>query len=175
MTATFRDIALPHFDALYNFAITISGPGRDAEDLVQETYLRAFSKYDRFDYGTNIKAWMFRILRNIAIDTIRKKDPLLADKNELFNEELFSMPTSQGHIGDTIDLKDALKRLPTKYRTVIVLKDLEGFSYKEISEILGFPMGTVMSRLSRGRKELFMLISGTKQKESTQKIVRLKK
>jgi RNA polymerase sigma-70 factor, ECF subfamily len=171
----FKDIALPHFDALYNFALTLSGSGNDAEDLVQETFLRAYKKYDQFDYGTNIKAWMFRILRNVAIDNLRKKDPLLANRNELYNDELFAMPSSQEHINNVIDLKDALKRLPPKYRTVVLLRDMEGFSYKEIADILSFPAGTVMSRLYRGRKELCSLISGNKQKETTHKVIHLKK
>ncbi len=171
----FQDLAMPHFHSLYTFALALAGNKQDAEDLVQETYLRAYNHFAKFDYGTNIKAWMFRILRNIAIDNLRKKDALLAGKTESYSEEIFSLEATQASMDTAIDLKNAMKRLPEKYRIVVLLKDVEGFSYQEISEILCFPIGTVMSRLYRGRKELFLLITGSKQTKTKQKVVVLNK
>lgn len=171
----FQEIALPHFHALYTFARSIATTRQDAEDLVQETFLRAFNKFDQFDYGTNIKAWMFRILRNIAIDNHRNKDALSSIENESYEEELFSLAAKESNVDVSIDLKNALNQLPEQYRVVVLLKDVEGFNYQEISDILNFPIGTVMSRLYRGRKQLFALITGGKQKNSTNKLVMLKK
>jgi RNA polymerase sigma-70 factor (ECF subfamily) len=170
----FQDIALPHFQALYNFALHVAGNPQDAEDLVQETYLRAFRKFDQFDYGTNIKAWMFRILRNIAIDNLRKKDALLAGKNEPYDDEFQSVSSPSTNMGNIVDLKNGLAKLPEKYRIVVLLKDVEGFSYQEIADILSFPLGTVMSRLYRGRRELFSLLTGQDHLKTQNKIVMLR-
>ncbi len=175
MTMKFKEIALPHFNALYNFARTIATTKEDAEDLVQETYFRACKNFDKFDYGTNIKAWMFKILRNLAIDNLRKKDALCAGNNEPYEDEMFSLSASPTHLVNTIDLKNALDRLPEKYRVIVVLRDVEGFSYQEIADILSFPRGTVMSRLYRGRRELFALITGGRQMRTKNNLVMLKK
>ena len=171
----FQEIALPHFHALYNFARSIASTRQDAEDLVQETYLRAFNKFDQFGYGTNIKAWMFKILRNIAIDNHRNKDALSLADNELCSDEQFFLVAKESNVDTSIDLKNALNQLPEHYRVVVLLKDVEGFNYNEISDILSFPIGTVMSRLYRGRKQLFTLITGGKHKKSTSKLVMVKK
>lgn len=171
----FQDTALQHFDSLYYFALTISGSTSDAEDLVQETYLRAQKKFDQFGFGTNCKAWMFKIMRNIAIDQQRKTDPLLTNTNEPYVEELYAQPASCERLINSIDLKRAFKALSAKYRIPILLKDVEGFSYQELSEIMNVPQGTVMSRLYRGRKELRTILSGKKSKKNEQKIVVLKK
>lgn len=160
----FRDAALPHFNALYNFALLLTRNPPDAEDLVQETYLRARKKFNQFGFGTNCKAWMFKIMRNIAIDQIRKNDPLLQEKNELFDDDLFSPAASQDDCINSIDLKTAFHNLPEKYRIPVLLKDVEGFSYQEIADILNFPVGTVMSRLYRGRRKLRSLLSGSGQR-----------
>ncbi len=142
----FRNAALPHFHALYNFALTLSGNPGDAEDLVQETFLRAQRKFDQFGFGTNCKAWMFKIMRNIAIDQLRKHDPLLHKKNETFDDNLFSSTLSHNDGSTTIDLKMAFNNLPEQYRIPVLLKDVEGFSYQEIADILNYPVGTVISR-----------------------------
>ncbi len=172
---TFQDVAIPHFNSVYNFALTVAANKQDAEDLVQETFLRAYKSFEQFDYGTNIKAWMFRILRNIAIDNFRKADALLVGKNETYEDELFTKGSTTTNLINSIDLKNALNRLPEKYRVIVLLKDVEGFSYQEIADILSFPIGTIMSRLYRGRKELFSLITGGKHGKTQNKIVMLKK
>jgi RNA polymerase sigma-70 factor (ECF subfamily) len=175
MNRQFKEIALSHFNSLYGFALSITGGPQDAEDLVQETYLRAYGKFDRFEFGTNCKAWMFKIMRNIAIDQIRKKDPLLAIGNETWDDELACIDVKADHLTCTIDIKSAFSRLPSKYRMVVLLKDIEGFTYPEIAEIMNFPIGTVMSRLHRGRKALKSILSVKKTPRVVKNILELKK
>jgi RNA polymerase sigma-70 factor (ECF subfamily) len=175
MDNNFNDIALSHFSALYGFALAITGVSQDAEDLVQETYLRAYDKFDRFELGTNCKAWMFKIMRNIAIDQIRKKDPLLAIGNETWDDAFACTNVKADHLTYPIDIKSAFSRLPSKYRIVVLLKDIEGFTYSEIAEILNFPIGTVMSRLYRGRKSLKSTLSVEKPRKIEGNILELKK
>jgi len=141
----------------------------DAEDLVQETYLKAYRAYERFEVGTNLKAWMYRILTNSYINDYRKKQrrPDESDIDDV--EDLFlyrrlggaeTATLSRSAEDELMDLfgedevKVALEDLPEHYRLPIVLADVEGFAYKEIAEILDVPIGTVMSRLHRGRKQL---------------------
>jgi RNA polymerase sigma-70 factor (ECF subfamily) len=134
--------ALRHLDALYRTALRMTRSEADAEDLVQETYIRAFRFRDQFTLGTNMKAWLFRILTNTFINTYRRAASTSPDPEaELLNS-----------VVDT-EVTDALEELPEKFRTTVLL-DVEGFSYKEIAEMLGIPIGTVMSRLHRGRKFL---------------------
>lgn len=171
----FQKEALPHFNSLYNFALSISYNSQDAEDLVQETFLRAQAKFDQFDYGTNCKAWMFRIMRNIAIDQLKKKDALIAGKNEPFEDNRSSSSCQIEKTLATLDLKRAFAKLPKKYRLMILLKDVEGFSYQEIADILQFPVGTVMSRLYRGRKELYSLLTADRKTVKKIKIMSIKK
>ena len=175
MKNQFSDIALSHFNALYGFALSITGVPQDAEDLVQETYLRAYQKFDQFEFGTSCKAWLFRIMRNIAIDQIRKKDPLLATGNETCNDDLACIDAKADHLPCAIDIKRAFSELPSKYRIVVLLKDIEGFTYKEIAEILNFPIGTVMSRLYRGRQALKSILSVKKPRKIGKNILELKK
>jgi RNA polymerase sigma-70 factor (ECF subfamily) len=175
MKSQFADIALSHFNALYGFALSVTGAPGDAEDLVQETYLRAYRRFDQFEFGTSCKAWMFRIMRNIAIDQIRKKDPLLAVGNQTWLDDMVCPQISADHLPCTIDIKRAFHELPSKYRIIVFLKDIEGFTYKEIAEILNFPIGTVMSRLSRARKALKSILSVPKPRQSVAKVVELKK
>jgi len=171
----FQETALPHFNSLYNFALSISYCSQDAEDLVQETYLRAQSKFDQFDFGTNCKAWMFKIMRNIAIDQLKKKDALVAGKNEPFEDDQRGSKCTLEKTLNSIDLKNAFSQLPEKYRLIILLKDIEGFSYQEIANILHFPIGTVMSRLYRGRKKLYSILTTDRQIKNKVKIVSMKK
>jgi RNA polymerase sigma-70 factor (ECF subfamily) len=139
----------------------------DAEDLVQETYLKAYKYYDKFQEGTNFKAWLFKILKNTFINSYRKKqlEPVksdFADIEETFETQVSDEVTNRSKdpeeelLEDVLDedVQRALEDLPDDYRMAVILADLEGFSYKEIAEILEVPLGTVMSRLYRGRKLL---------------------
>jgi RNA polymerase sigma-70 factor (ECF subfamily) len=175
MKNQFSDIALSYFNALYGFALSITGHSPDAEDLVQETYLRAYRKFDQFEFGTSCKAWLFKIMRNIAIDQIRKKDPLLATGNETCDDEIDCINFNADHLPGAIDIKRAFNGLPSKYRIVVLLKDIEGFTYQEIAGILNFPIGTVMSRLYRGRQALKSILSVKKPRKIVGNILELKK
>lgn len=160
--------ALVHVDALYRTALRLTRNPADAEDLVQETYLRAHRFRNSFTPGTNLRAWLFRILTNSFINDYRKKNrqPDLVDVGELEDYYLFRRIKESGDgIGtdpeDTVmrmflddEVRQALEELPEQYRIPVLLADVEGFSYKEIAEITDTPMGTVMSRLHRGRKQL---------------------
>jgi len=163
----FESAAMPYLDALYNTAYRMARNAEDAEDLVQETYLKAYRSFDQFTPGTNLKAWLFKILKNTFINEYRKRQskPAASDFSEIegsFESQVRSDPAAQiknpeEEILDTSfdeGVQDALDRLPPDYRMAVLLADLEGFSYKEIAEILEIPVGTVMSRLYRGRKLL---------------------
>jgi RNA polymerase sigma-70 factor, ECF subfamily len=164
----FETEALRHLDALYRTALRMTRSEADAEDLVQETFIRAFRFRDQFTLGTNMKAWLFRILTNTFINTYRRKaaQPEVTDLEGVDEFSLYrrmaddraasSSPDPESEllkgVVDT-EVTDALEELPEKFRTAVLL-DVEGFSYKEIAEMLGIPIGTVMSRLHRGRKFL---------------------
>jgi RNA polymerase sigma-70 factor (ECF subfamily) len=175
MKHQFKEIALSHFDALYRFALTITADSRDAEDLVQETYLRACRKFEQFEFGTSCKAWLFRIMRNIAIDRVRKRDPLSAKESETCPDELACIQVEADRLACAIDIKKAFNALPAKYRMIVLLKDIEGFTYQEIAGILNFPIGTVMSRLHRGRKTLRSMLYVKKPKENKKNILEFRK
>ncbi len=163
----FETAALPFLDGLYNMGYRLTRNAEDAEDLVQETYFKAYKHYDKFQEGTNLKAWLFRILRNTFINGYRKKQnqppqSAFSDIEDSF-ESLVNQDAGQeiknpeeeilsGVIDE--DVQEALDTLREDYRLVIHLVDLEGFSYKEAAEILEVPVGTVMSRLYRGRRLL---------------------
>jgi RNA polymerase sigma-70 factor, ECF subfamily len=162
----FEAIALEHFDALYNTAMRLTHNPSAAQDLVQETYLKAYRFFHRFEPGTNIKAWLFTILRNTYINTYRKiirqqrqvdfeqVSPFLADPAAPSEwQERDSVEEMLRYVVQD-DVKRALDDLPEEYRLVVLLADLEDFSYKEIADIVGCPVGTVMSRLFRGRRLL---------------------
>jgi len=164
----FETEALSFLDALYRTALRMTRSEADAEDLVQETYIRAFRFREQFTPGTNLKAWLFRILTNTFINTYRRRQTQ-PEFTELDGVDEFSLykrmsdlKTSSGagnpeteFLDGLVDseVKDALGDLPEKFRQVVLL-DVEGFSYKEIAEMLDIPIGTVMSRLHRGRKFL---------------------
>jgi len=167
-TDTFETDALAFLDALYRTALRMTRSEADAEDLVQETYIKAFRFREQFTPGTNLKAWLFRILTNTFINSYRRRQSQ-PEFTELEDVDEFSLykrmsdlrtsstsgnPETQFLDGlvDT-EVKDALTELPEKFRSVVLL-DVEGFSYKEIAEMLDIPIGTVMSRLHRGRKFL---------------------
>ncbi len=157
---------LPHADALYNFAYMLVSNQNDANDLVQETYLKAYRFIDRYEEGTNSKSWLFRVLKNAFINQYRKSsrepsktnfEEVLNVKNEEQGSQLSSFTDMRtemfGHMmGD--EVTRAINILPEDFRTVILLCDIEGFTYEEISKIIGIPIGTVRSRLHRARNEL---------------------
>ena len=164
----FEAEALRHLDALYRTALRMTRAEADAEDLVQETYIRAFRFRDQFTLGTNMKAWLFRILTNTFINTYRRKtaQPEVTDLEGIDEFSLYrrmaddraasTSPDPEAELLNSVvdtEVTDALEELPEKFRTTVLL-DVEGFSYKEIAEMLSIPIGTVMSRLHRGRKFL---------------------
>jgi RNA polymerase sigma-70 factor (ECF subfamily) len=157
--------AFPHKDALYNYALKIVRDPDDAQDLVQDTYYKAFKNYHQFKTGTNSKAWMFMILKNTFINNYRKlkREPIKVDYDEIENiyENVKSNWTNENNLDlefyhNLLDdeLSDALSKLPKKMKEVFLLCDLEGYSYEEIAEIVNIPVGTVRSRLHRARKFL---------------------
>ena len=167
--ARFAELAMEHMDSLYAGALRMTRNPADAEDLVQETYLKAYRGFGGFEEGTNLKAWLFRILTNTFINRYRqqKRRP---DETDLDDVEDFYLYRRLGGIDearisksaeDTLlemftddEVKEALESLPETFRMAVLLADVEGFAYKEIAEILDIPIGTVMSRLHRGRKAL---------------------
>ena len=167
--ATFADQAMPHMGSLYSAALRMTRNPADAEDLVQETYLRAYRGFGGFQEGTNIKAWLYRILTNTFINSYRSKKRR-PDETELDEvEDLYLYRRLGGLEAATMgrsaedelmdwfteeEVKQAVEDLPEQFRLAVLLADVEGFSYKEIAEILDIPIGTVMSRLHRGRNRL---------------------
>lgn len=162
----FEAAAIPYLDPLYNMAFRLTRNAEDAQDLVQETYLKAFRYYDKFEKGTNLKAWLFKIMKNTFINGYRKRQNQppqsdFADIEDSFETSLRDDPSRIKTPEDEAlakvldgDVQQALDALPEDYRMVILLVDLEGFSYKEAASILDVPVGTVMSRLYRGRRLL---------------------
>jgi len=156
-----------HTDALYRTALRMTKNIKDAEDLVQETLLKAYRFFDRFELGTNIKAWLFKIMMNIFINDYRQKSKKPTsmsyddvDDNYLYHQLKFTKTDARDpeeHLFSRIfddDVKRAIEELPDDFRIVVVLAFLEEFSYQEIAEIAGLQLGTVKSRLHRGRKLL---------------------
>lgn len=157
--------AMPHENALYNYALKISGNSDDAQDLVQETYYKAYRHFDKFQAGTNSKAWMFMILKNSFINDYRKskREPYKLDYEQIqnFYENVKSDRAQENNLdkeyyNDLLDdeLTAAIDQLPTKMREVFLLCDLEGYSYEETAEFVNCPIGTVRSRLHRARHML---------------------
>lgn len=147
----FEAEALPHLRSLYGTAYRMTRNAHDAEDLVQETCLRAFRAFDRYEPGTNIRAWLFTILYRLRADTVRK---IMRGQRtvELEEMDLPPVPAPQENLATgQEDIARALFALPEGFRTAVVLRDIEEFSYEEIARILQVPIGTVMSRIHRGR------------------------
>jgi len=163
----FEAEALSYMDQLYAAAMRMTRNPADAEDLVQETYAKAFAARDRFTPGTNLRAWLYRIQTNAFINTYRKKqrEPKRTDADTVEDWHLaraashdsVGLASAEEHaldgLGD-VDIREALAQLPDDFRMAVYLSDVEGFAYKEIAEIMESPVGTVMSRLHRGRKML---------------------
>lgn len=163
----FEAAAMPFVDSLFNTAFRLTRNAHDAEDLVQETYLKAYRHYDKFQEGTNLKAWLFKIMKNTFINNYRKqqKTPPQSDfadlegglESRVREDASGRIKTPEEEFLETIvdeQVQEALDSLSPDYRMAVILADLENFSYKEIAEILDIPVGTVMSRLYRGRKQL---------------------
>ncbi|WP_297588296.1 sigma-70 family RNA polymerase sigma factor [uncultured Corynebacterium sp.] len=163
----FTEEAMPLLDQLYGGALRMTRNPQDAEDLVQETYLKAYKAFDRFTPGTNLKAWLYRIMTNTYINTYRKKQrrPLVTSADDVTDNQLY---TSSSHDSTGLESAEveALKQMPNSrisealnslnedYRMVVYYADVEGLAYKEIADVMDIPLGTVMSRLHRGRKQL---------------------
>jgi RNA polymerase sigma-70 factor (ECF subfamily) len=161
----FEAEALPHMDVLYNFALRTTGNQDDARDLLQETYLKAYRFWEKYEKGTNIRAWLFRIMKNSYINRYRKetKEPDKVDYEEIENfynliraESTDPNDLQQKLFGSLLgdEVSKALESLPDDFRTVVILSDIEGLTYEEIAEFVECPIGTVRSRLHRGRKLL---------------------
>lgn len=163
----FEEEALPHLDAVYRFALRLSGSVDEAEDLVQETFLRAYRAWDQFEQGTRAKSWLFTICRNVFLrrrERAQRHEEIVSEKadrsgpnpvNPVWVSASGSDP--EGRFFDSIvddKIIEAIEALPEEYRTAVVLSDVEGLPYAEIAELIDVPVGTVKSRLFRGRRRL---------------------
>jgi RNA polymerase sigma-70 factor (ECF subfamily) len=160
----FDDVALVHLDSLYRAALRLTRHRAEAEDVVQETFLRAFRAFGTFERGTNCRAWLFTILRNVFLTRARRQGREALDVEAVSTEAPGGLAAQwpAGHDPEdeylqTVlhgDVDRALRALPLPYREAVILADLEGLTYQEVAQALGCPVGTVMSRLSRGRARL---------------------
>jgi RNA polymerase sigma-70 factor (ECF subfamily) len=163
----FEHLALKHIDPLYSAALRLTKNDRDAEDLVQDTFLRAYRFFDKFERGTNIKAWLFKILTNTFINryrrVVKERNIVEGSERDAVHERFISREASDSAANPEAwffdrllsdDVLQAVDSLPIDFRLVVILADLQEFSYKETAEILDVPVGTVMSRLYRGRRLL---------------------
>ncbi len=163
----FEELAIPHTDALLRTALRMTRNQSDAEDLVQEAFLKAYRFFHRFERGTNIRAWLFKIMTNLFINSYRNraKRPQETSFDEVEENFLYNKLAEEGRAGTnpekelfdklyTDEVQQVLDRLPEEFRMVVMLNFVEGFAYQEIAEIMGIELGTVKSRLHRGRKML---------------------
>ncbi len=178
-SAIFSPAALEHIDALYGYAITLTRDQTEAEDLVQETYLRAVRAFGQLVPDSNLKSWLFVIMRNAWLNQLRhaRNGPRFIDlDNE--QEELAQCPDHLARDPYVVylrklehqEIKDAIESLPTLYREIVVLRDIEGFTYQEIASLLDCPAGTVMSRLGRAREKLRRLLGGWQTRKAAKAV-----
>jgi RNA polymerase sigma-70 factor, ECF subfamily len=171
----FQTEAVPHMDILFNYGLRLTGNSDDAHDLVQETFMKAFRFWDKYEKGTNIRAWLYRIMKNTYINRYRKetKEPDTVDYNDIQNfyntikadrvdDNDLQAKIFGGLLDD--DVTRAIEKLPEDFRTVVILSDIEGLSYEEIASFVDCPIGTVRSRLHRGRKMLQVVLRGYAKK-----------
>jgi RNA polymerase sigma-70 factor (ECF subfamily) len=166
--AVFGQAALEHIDALYGYAMTLTRDSTRAEDLLQETYMRATRAANRPDSDSNLKGWMFVIMRNAWLNQVRHENagPLFVD---LDSTESTGNPQDNPHVVylrklERKQVREAIESLPDAYREIVILRDIEGFSYQEIATVLDCPAGTVMSRLGRARGRLKKMLSAWQTK-----------
>jgi RNA polymerase sigma-70 factor (ECF subfamily) len=177
--AIFSQAALEHIDALYGYAVTLTRDPTEAEDLVQETYLRAVRAFGQLVPNSNLKSWLFVIMRNAWLNQVRHTssgprfieldneekdmarwpDPLARDPYVVYLRKL-----------ERQEIKDAIESLPTLYREIVVLRDIEGFTYQQIATLLDCPAGTVMSRLGRAREKLRRMLDGWQTKKTARAV-----
>jgi RNA polymerase sigma-70 factor (ECF subfamily) len=165
--ARFEELIMPHLDAAYNLARWLTRNEHDAEDVAQEAFLRAFKFFDSFR-GSNSRSWLLSIVRNASYDWLKKNRK--SELTTVFDEQLHAPETSEQEspvpaVVDQELVRQAIEELPVEYREVTILREMEGMSYKEIAEISGVPIGTVMSRLARARKQLQTGLSELLRKE----------
>jgi RNA polymerase sigma factor (sigma-70 family) len=170
----FEQIVLPHLDAAYNLARWLVRNQQDAQDIVQESYLRAFKFFSGFQ-GGDPRAWLLKIVRNTSYTFLEKNRP--ASLAEEFDEKVHAtdrgVPDAETEMVRGVEsrmLREALEELPINFREVLILRELEGFSYKEIAEVANVPMGTVMSSLARGRERLREILLHAREKEGSRGI-----
>ncbi len=178
LKSRFTEEAMPLLDQLYGGALRMTRNPQDAEDLVQETYLKAYNAFDSFKPGTNLKAWLYRIMTNTYINSYRKKQrrPLVTSADDVTDNQLY---TSSSHDSTGLEsaevealkgmpnsrISEALNALNEDYRMVVYYADVEGMAYKEIADVMDIPIGTVMSRLHRGRKQLRGMLKDVAQEQ----------
>jgi RNA polymerase sigma-70 factor, ECF subfamily len=178
-TATFSQAALEHIDALYGYAVTLTRDQTEAEDLVQETYLRAVRAFGQLVPNSNLKSWLFVIMRNAWLNQVRhtQSGPRFIElDNE--QEDQTRWPDQRARDPYVVylrklerqEIKQAIESLPAIYREIVVLRDIEGFSYQEIATLLGCPAGTVMSRLGRARDKLRRALGGWQTRQAAKAV-----
>ena len=178
-TAVFSQAALEHIDALYGYAVTLTRDQTEAEDLVQETYLRAVRAFGQLVPNSNLKSWLFVIMRNTWLNQVRhtRSGPRFIElDNE--QEDLARWPDQLARDPYVVylrklerqEIKEAIESLPDIYREIVVLRDIEGFSYQQIATLLGCPAGTVMSRLGRAREKLRRILSGWQTRKAARAV-----
>ena len=166
--ARFETLMLPLMNDAYNLARWLMRNQEDAEDMIQESYLKAFRFFASFHQGTNCRAWLLQIVRNtcytaLGARKLRQKEVSIAEEDDQVEDPSPLPPASLIKKATVEAVREAIESLPVDFREAIVLREVEGLSYKEISEVIGAPLGTVMSRLARGRRQLYLILSERKE------------